>query len=285
VIKRVVARTGARYVPIAEASARDAPGGVPGDEFFLEHVHPNRLGYATMARAFFESMRDTGFGGRHASLGRLRTWPDYVQAMELTSFDDRVVRHIVRTLTGRWPFVSPSRRSNYRDLYRPADLLDSLAFAVSGGAIWETAKLRLAAEYERLGRYDLAAAEYRGLVRDSPLFEEPLRLLGRTLLAAGDTSHAQRVLEQALRMKPTAYTTFALATVALKRRELRRAIPLLEQSLMLQPNQPDALYQLSIAYALVEDVPHAREAAAQLMRIAPRHPGLAEWLQALGMVH
>jgi lysophospholipase L1-like esterase len=283
VIERVARRTGVTYVPIAEAVARDAPGGIPGSEFFLEHVHPNRGGHATMARVFFESMRDAGFGGRNARLDALRAWSDYRRAMELTAFDERVVAHVVRTLTTRWPFVSAVEGRDYRGTYRPTDLFDSLAFAVSGGATWETAKLRVAAEYERLGRFADAVAEYRGLARDAPLFEEPLRLLGRSLLAAGDTSGAERMLEQATQRKPTAYSSYMLGTLALKRRQLPRAIVFLHQSQALGVNEADVLHQLSIAYALAGDVGRARTAAARLQRIAPRRPGLDEWLRALGM--
>ena len=283
VVDRVSKATGARYVPIAEAAARDAPGGVPGHEFFLEHVHPNRVGYATIARVFFESMRDAGFGGRHAQLDRLRSQPEYVAGMELTAFDERIVRHTVQTLTTRWPFVPANRRNDYRRAYRPANLFDSLAFAVSGGATWEVAKLRLASEYERQGRYDLAAAEYRGLVRDAPFFEEPLRLLGRALLAKGDTAEAEGVLQRALAVQPTTDAANTLATIALRRRDLPRGIALLKQSLVLQPNQPNALYQLSLAYALAGDVDNARWTALRVRQLAPGFPGLAQWLQSLGV--
>lgn len=283
VIDRVSKATGARYVPIAETAAREAPGGVPGNEFFLEHVHPNRIGYATIARVFFESMRDAGFGGRPAQLARLRMPADYFVGMELTPFDERVVRHTVQTLITRWPFVPANRRNDYRRTYRPADLFDSLAFAVSAGATWEVAKLRLAAEYERQGRHDLAAAEYRGLTRDAPFFDEPLRLLGRALLAKGDTAEAEGALQRALVLHPATSTANTLALLALRRRDLPRGIALLKQSLALQANQPDMLHQLSLAYALSGDVENARWAALRLRQLAPGFPGLAQWLQSLGI--
>ena len=283
VIDRVSKATGARYVPIAESVAREAPGGVPGNEFFLEHVHPNRIGYATIAMVFFESMRDAGFGGRAAQLARLRTPAQYLASMELTPFDERVVRHTVQTVITRWPFVPANRRNDYRRTYRPADLFDSLAFAVSGGATWEVAKLRLASEYERQGRHDLAAAEYRGLARDAPFFDEPLRLLGRALLANGDTAEAEGALQRALVLHPATSTANTLALLALRRRDLPRGIALLNQSLALQPNQPDMLHQLSLAYALTGDVENARWAALRLRQLAPGFPGLAQWLQSLGV--
>jgi tetratricopeptide (TPR) repeat protein len=228
-------------------------------------------------------MREAGFGGRPASLHRLRTPTEYLSGMELTAFDERIVRHTVQTLTTRWPFVPPTRRNDYRRLYRPTDLFDSLAFAVSGGATWEAAKLRLAAEFERTGNHELAAAEYRGLVRDAPLFEEPLRLLGRALVASGKEEESERVLERALALQPTSFTLNALAALALKRRDLPRGIALLNQSLRIQPAQPEAIHQLSLAYALAGDVQNARLAALRLRQVAPGFPGLAEWLQSLGV--
>ena len=283
VIERVTRVTGAVYVPVAEEAARQAPAGVPGDEFFLEHVHPNRAGYATIGRVFFESMRGAGLAGRQAHLERLRTAEDYFNGMELTAFDERVVRHTVNTLTTRWPFVAATRRSDYRTTYRPVDVFDSLAFQVSRGASWEMGKVRLAAEYERLGQFDLAAAEYRGLVRDAPFFEEPLRMLGRALLGAGKEAEAEEALERAMRIQPSTYAANTLAALALRRRDLPRGIALLRQSLALQPHQPQALHQLSLAYGLAGDVRSARETALRLRQLSPAFPGLAQWLQSLGV--
>jgi lysophospholipase L1-like esterase len=283
VVRRVTTEAGAIYVPLPEMVSSRAPAGIPGSEFFLEHVHPNREGYAAIAQVFFEALRDAGFAGRRARLERARPPEDYLREMLLTPLDERIVLHTVRTLTLRWPFVPANRQRDYRGGYRPTGLLDSLAFDVSRGASWETAKLRMAAAYEARQQYDSAAAEYRGLVRDAPLFEEPLRLLGRALLAGGRTTDAEPVLERALRLKATPYTANTLATLALQRRDLRRGIALLTQSLALQPAQPPVLHQLSLAYALSGDVARAREAAVRLRRIAPGYDGLAELMEALGV--
>jgi hypothetical protein len=43
------------------------------------------------------------------------------------------------------------------------------------------------------------------------------------------------------------------------------------------------LHQLSLAYRLAGDVRSARETALRLRQISPTFPGLAEWLQALGV--
>ncbi len=283
VVRRVTDAAGATYVPVAETAAGRTVVGAPGAELFLEHVHPNRDGYALIAGAFFDALRHARFLGRPARLDRLRSPAEYRDGMYLTPFDERIVTHTVRTLTLRWPFVPLNRQRDYRGSYRPSGLLDSLSFAVSRGANWETAKLRMAEAYMARAQYDSAASEYRGLARDAPLFEEPSRLLGRALLAGGQGEEAERAFERALHLTPTAEAANALATLALQRRDVPRGIAFLRQSLALQPAQPDALHQLSMAYAIAGDVVRARLAAAQLQRIAPTRKGLAEWMQALGM--
>ena len=283
IVRRVAAAGGATYVPVEEAFVAASPGGIPGVELFLEHVHPNRRGYALLGRVFAEAIRDAEFLGRLARPESLRSWEAYERGMELTPFDERIALHTTRTLTGRWPFVPLERQTDYRAVYRPRDRLDSLALLVSRGLPWESGKLQLAASYEARGLVDSAVAEYRGLARDAPLFEEPLRLQGRALLAAGREADADSVLRRALRLRPTAYTTYALGVMALRRRDFPDAISLLRHSLSLSPDESAALYQLSLAYGLSRDLPNARATALRLLQVNPRYPGLDGWLKALGL--
>ncbi|MGI9140652.1 MAG: GDSL-type esterase/lipase family protein [Gemmatimonadaceae bacterium] len=283
VIRRAASRPGVRYVPVAEAFALASPGGIPGRELFLEHVHPNRTGYALIARVFFDDLLGSGLIGASAEIALARPWDDYVRGAPVTAFDERVALHTVRTLTALWPFVPVGRQTDYRGTYTPVDASDSLAFAVSRGASWEAAKLQLAAHYEQRGHFDSAAAEYAGLARDAPLFDEPWRLLGRSLAAAGRTIEAEEALREAVRIRPTASALAELGALAVRRRDSREAAELLQRALALDPNRPALLYQLSLAYGMAQDIPNARATALRLARVSPDYPGLADWLEALGL--
>lgn len=282
-IRRVARTTGATYVPVAEAFAAASPGGIPGSALLLEHVHPNRDGYALVARTFFDAMVADSVVGARADRARLRPWSEYAAGMALTPFDERVAAHMVRTLGSRWPFVPVERQSDYRATYVPTDLLDSLAFDVSRGAPWQQGKLRLATAYESRKQYDSAAAEYAGLARDAPLFHEPLQLLARALALAGREAAADSALRRAVAIRPTPEALAALGVAAARRRQLADAIGFFNRSLALQPNQPDVLYQLSLAYGMANDVPNARTAATRLARINPAYPGLRDWMINLGL--
>jgi tetratricopeptide (TPR) repeat protein len=281
VIRRVTARTGATYVPIAEAFAATSPGGVPGSNIFLEHVHPTSAGQALIGRVFFQSLLRSGLLARQADTTRLHPWDAYARGMDLTPFDERIAHHTTSALKSRWPFVPVSAQVDYRGRYIPANLLDSLAFAVSAGARWETAKFRLGEDYERRAQFDSAAAEYAGLARDAPLTSEPWLFIARALGRAGRAAEAEDALKRAVAIRPTPTALNLLATRAAQRRELPNAISYFEQSLNLEPAQPNALYELSLAYAMSRKIGPARETAQRLSQIAPNYPKLPGLLRAL----
>jgi tetratricopeptide (TPR) repeat protein len=282
IIKRVAARSGATYVPVAEAFAAASPGRVPGANLFLEHVHPTREGQALIGRVFFDTFLKGSLLGRSADTTRVHSWNDYVRNEAITPFDERIAFHTVRTLTQRWPFVPVARQVDYRGQYVPTDLLDSLAFAVSRGGRWEVAKVQLADAYEKKRQYDSAAAEYAGLARDAPLLEEPHRLLARALALAGHSGQADTALRKA-GVSPSAESLAALAKIAAQQRNIPEAISLYQRSLALRPAQPDVLYQLSLTYGLARDLPNAQKTALRLARIAPDYPALPELLSTLGL--
>jgi len=282
VIRRVAAAKGATYVPMDERFSAASPFGITGHELFLEHIHPTRHGYALMGEVFFDAMRASRLLAS-AKLERLRPWTEYEARQQLTPFDERVAYHTVRTLQTRWPFVPVSRQMDYRGTYAPKDLLDSLALAVSRGSQWEFAKLQLAQSYERRRFPDSAVAEYRGLARDAPLFETPNRLLARALIMSGKPAEAEAPLRAALADQPTAEAARSLAVIVLHRREFAEGIKLLQMSLRLDPNNPDALYQLALALGASGDTPSATAVARRLAELAPSHPGLPGLLKALGL--
>jgi tetratricopeptide (TPR) repeat protein len=281
IVRRVSERTGEFYVPVAEAFAAVSPGGAPGANIFLEHVHPTRAGQALIARVFFEAMLRRGILGKSADTSRLRTWDEYSRRMELTPFDERIAYHTTQMLKSRWPFVPVSRQVDYRGEYTPVNLLDTLAFAVSAGERWEIAKLRLGSDYERRMQFDSAAAEYAGLARDAPLVSAPLLLLARALGKAGKGDEAEAALRRAVAIRPTPAALNLLGSRAARRHELPQAIAYFERSLAMEPAQPEALYELSLAYGVSRNIGAARETALRLSRIAPDYPKLPQLLKAL----
>jgi len=283
IIKLAATKTGAHYVPSEEAFDSAAQYGIPGQDLFLEHVHPNAGGYLLLGRTYFEALQHAGFL-RDADLKRLATWDEYARRMDLTPLDYRIAYHTVKTITTRWPFLPVNAQQNYRGTYQPTDFTDSLAFAVSMGVMtWAQAKLETARRFEARGQVDSALAEYGGLIRREPHSEAGYRLAGAALLDAKQPQRARPFLEKSYAVDPTPFTAYALGVLARQSGDAQRAIALLEQSLSLSPNTPATLYQLAITYAVAHDLGHARATAARLAMVSPEYPGLVSLASALGM--
>ncbi|MBL8997958.1 MAG: hypothetical protein JNL44_11640 [Gemmatimonadetes bacterium] len=282
VARRVAEEEGATYVPVAERFAEASPGGVPGAELLLEHVHPNRDGQLLLARAFWESMRNFPPAGVTFDTSRLASWQEYDVRRALTSVDERIAAHRVAALTARWPFRAVDAQLDYRVSYRPTDPVDSIAFMASAGAMpWEIAKISAARWHEAAGAIPAAVAEYRGLGIDQPALEAPWRLAGTLLARAGRLADADSLLATAMARQPTVAAGLLRARIAAQERDWPRAILRLREVLVLEPSHVEALYQLSLAQALAGDAEGARATAARLARIAPNYPPLAEWMRTL----
>jgi lysophospholipase L1-like esterase len=285
VVRRVARDHGAVYVPVSEAFDSAAVAGIPGFDLFLEHVHPNVHGVALLAQTFFTALRSTSFVGRHADLTRLRPWAAYVQRMDLTPFDERVAYHTVQTLAVRWPFVPASASRDYRGTYHPTGVVDSASFLVSRGYAWGRAKLALANWYATSGHVDSSAAELAGLARDAPLYSGPWELLGRVAAQAHEDSIAEDAFRHAVAIRPTLTSAVGVATLAMRRRDVGRAVEYFRLATSLDPTRPELLYELSLAYGAAHDLDNARATAVRLARMAPGFPGLADWLKTIGLTH
>jgi len=283
IIRDAARSHGAVYVPVAEEMSNAALGRSPGNDLFLEHVHPNLRGITVIARAFFGAIATDNYLGRPAQPLRLRSWDTYARGLDLTAFDRRVASLAARAVESRWPFVPANRQTDLGRDYQPTSLIDSLALDVALGAPWRSAKFFLAQTYERRGFADSAADELRGAVIDSPI-PEPWEMLARAYARAGQPDSAYVAYQNAIAIHPSSASAQAAAEIALDRRDYAEAIPLLRLSLSLDPADPETLYRLVVAYARSGNLEAAQHFASRLVQTEPADLAWADSLRAIGML-
>ncbi len=283
VIRSVAKDQGAVYVPVAEAFHAASPEGIIGHNLILEHLHPNQAGVALIAHEFWNSMDSSASVGHQMHADSVKPWASYVAGMELTPFDYRMVAHTVKTLSLRWPFVPVAQNTDYRGTYRPINAMDTLAFQASAGLPWVQAKTELGQLYEKRGFPDSAVAEYRGLIRNLPEATPPYELAAHALLQVADTTRAVHYLDKAYAIHPSPYTTYTLGMLAVNAKDYQHAVSYLTQAADLEPQSAEIWYQLSVAHTYMHDIQGARAAAMQAARIQPNFPGLAGWLNVIGV--
>ncbi len=315
VIREEAAAYGATVVESQAAVERASPGGVPGFSLILEHLHPNVAGYAVIARAFYDALRARGLPGGPPAVSAPASDPLGVFGdVPVTQVDSAVGALRTDRLRAGWPFRPAGEVAVAAvDTLRPRTAVEALAQAlVLGARPWSQATDELRTDYARGGdtaralavsrvmaqefRYSpqpwldaaaLAAADRRypealddarrALARrESP---ETLRLVGLLALRAGERDAATAALARAAQLAPDDRKAALTATAA-------RALPLLESgpapgAARGAPGDATRLYNLAVAYALLEQYDRARAAIAELRRAAPGDPRAADLAQRL----
>ena len=305
VIREVALANGAVVVESQAAVERASPGGVPGHSLILEHVHPNVDGYAVIARAFYDALRARGLPAGGPRAGAASAPAD----VPVTAVDSAVGALRTNRLLSGWPFqprgtvVIPAV-----DTMQPRTRIEALARAlVLGETQWAQATDALRTDYTRAGdtaralatsrvmaqeyRYSpqpwldaarLEAADHRyaealgdarraNVRRETP---DGLRLAGLLALRVGDRAAALAALARAAALAPDDRKAALTATAA-------RALPLLEAGRADPRSDATRLYNLAVAYALLEQYDEARAALAAFRRAAPGDPRVADLAQRL----
>ncbi len=283
IIREKAAKHGAVYVPVYEDMREQSENRIIGFDLMLEHLHPNRTGYFQIGKSFYEAVAASGILDLEADYQALRSWDKYFDGMKISELDERIAYHRVRLLTGGWPFVTGPSPDGYPDAYEPDNRIDQLAFAVVHTNLrWDQAKLDLADHYLELEYPELALAEYKSLIRDQPYNHSPYVYAGRVLLQLlNDFERARPHFENAWRINPSNYVARMLGSIEVNDGNYERGILLLERALELNPNDAQAMFNLSGAQALSGDLETAYQTARTLEQIQPDFPGLQEWIGQL----
>jgi TolB-like protein/tetratricopeptide (TPR) repeat protein len=124
-----------------------------------------------------------------------------------------------------------------------------------------------------LGRLPEGAALLDQAVRIAPNFAMGLISRGSARIALGEPEKATGDVERALRLSPIdphryyAFTLLARAHTLCGRYD--KALPLVAESLRLQPNFPGAVVEATVAHALIGDLDSARQYLANYERMLP----------------
>jgi tetratricopeptide (TPR) repeat protein len=269
------------YIPIKEHFSNLAENGIIGFDLMLEHLHPNDRGYFEMGWMYAEAFRENNFLGFPADADLVRDKEHYFNFMHLTELDHYIVSHRLLLLTRSWPFVREADRNIYRG-YVFSGIADSLAQRVVANQLrWDEAKVAMADYHLERGEIDLMLAEYRGLMRDQPYNETPFLVAAQQLLDRNRLADAYPYLQHAHRIVPSAFTFKMIGAIYVDRGNHAVGAEMLEESLRIRPNDTQAMFNLSGAYAQMGDLPRALEIVEEIIRVQPTFPGVGPWRDQL----
>jgi tetratricopeptide (TPR) repeat protein len=303
IAREVARRESVRLVDAEEALARSSPHGVPGEESFLDHVHPTFHGNYLLGLALLDGMREAlPEAMRRRSSGR--PVPSEEETARLLVYTELDRYRIAETMQQRLrdaPFTNqPDHGEHVR---RFADELASLrargeaggvdaalteyAQALAGGSVGWSVRERFAAVQKRLGNAAAAATQLEILTKEHPLYPAFHLQLSRALRDAGRLAEARAELQQVLDYQPdAAVTVVELARLELAQGRLAEATQAARRAVSLDPGDANALNVLAASLCPRRQCgPKERAEAVSLLtralEIAPESEAMRRDLAAL----
>jgi tetratricopeptide (TPR) repeat protein len=239
------------HVPLVDMDgifARASSGKVPGNNLFLEHLHPNLHGAILMAEAFRGALRSANI---IPPVGDVKT-RSYEQAIHdacITPLDIELARVRIHSMTGQWPFQHDYTTNVPEFAQKPDPMVESTAVAAMRKMLaLNDAHEQLGRQYLEKNQLEPALEEYRAVAKIYPV-------------------------------SPVGHIT--AGNILMKMQRPADAIPYYRTGVALVPEDVDTRYKLALALSITGDNAGALAQCKKVLALKPDHQRARELVQKL----
>lgn len=243
----IIRELGVKYsftlVPTKTYFEKASPNGIIGENFMLEHLHPNKDGYSMLAKAFFETMQTNNLIDNAWNVDSTL----FTSNKGVTELDSVYASLVVRHLKEGWPFKPKSDKNLFFQAFKPKGRIEEIAFRVmqSENFNLEAAHMELGKYYEARREYEKAFNEYYAILNSIPQEIEFYEKAARVLIQENQYEKAAGLLKQSIKYKPNDFAFKWIGQIALMNGNYEEAITYLSKA-----NQQDdqVIFNLSRAF-------------------------------------
>lgn len=289
IIQNVARQEDIPLVDMERIFAAASPGGIPGKELLLEHLHPNFNGYRLMAQAFLEALRtiqvinppepiawkEELFTGDQIH-NVIKEFPR--DSAGVTDLDIEFGQYRIFFLTHRWPY--PEKTVTMND-YIPhgSEITKKIAFKhFSESTYWDEAHYELASYYLKEEQFGRALREYRAVYIAFPDNYYPTMKMGDVLVLQQQYSRAKRYYDISLEKSPrNPFVLAKLGNLFVFGRQFQEAVKYLAEtvkadsakSVLNNSEKTNIQYLMGVSYANLKDWKNAEKALGEALRLTP----------------
>lgn len=251
--------------------------GIIGNELMTDHLHPNYYGQSLIGEGYINQMESYHFLPKTPVSNYNRDEIDSFMHSNkrYTELDSLIADFRIKNLKINWPFV-PISDSGLHTLNNISkkDITDSLAFFVyENGSYWERAHFTLGYNYLKKGNIKQYLNEMNAIIFESPFIVSNYFTVSTELMKANRFDEALIYLLQQHKLKPDDYTNKWIGTIKVLRGKFAEAIPYLQNSYNLNPNDSRVIYNLAVSYYNTQKFP---ESLAKVNECLKKNPNYIE---------
>jgi tetratricopeptide (TPR) repeat protein len=252
-----------------------SPDGIVGDNVMTDHLHPTLAGQMILGKIFFEKMEQS----KHLPEAERVNLSDNVQDsitlanFHFTELDSTIGDFRIKVLKNDWPFVDKEKKLPELKLLHLKNKTDSLALDVlDNKIIWEEAHRKLATYYLANSDLNSFLKEMDAVISQYPVIVEYYDFVGNVLIQLKEYGIAYKYLKAGYDIKPNAFKTKWLGTIALYNNELESSEKFLNESLNYDSNDAQVWYNLAGVYVKRNDYKKALELVNKAVSLKSNYP-------------
>lgn len=269
------------FVDMDSIFRANSPNGIPGDNLFIDHLHPNMPGYRLMGKSFFEMMIKGNLTPDHASPNLTVSQLDSLANIDypITSLDTLAAFYNVTRLKAGWPFIdTKDKMKDPFENYEPKNLTESLALKISNLQInIEDAHFTLAMKAKDEKNTELFMTEMKAVIAGNPEFSDNYEIVSVYLINAGQLNRAVPYLQKVKTIKNNDFSNKWLGIISFINKEYSKSADLLETAIATSPNDAQTLYNLSGAYLYTGQLNKSFETISKCLLVNQDFPGAKEF--------
>jgi tetratricopeptide (TPR) repeat protein len=275
IIRNLSGKYNAILIPMQDRFENESPNGLIGNNLLTEHVHPNIDGYFLMADAFYNEIARSGLIDKHINILYYRTTEYYKRNWGYSVLDSLLALHRINSLKYHWPFRPfNSPYIDYRQIYKPKSMIDSLAFTAMKSPDFNIADahLELAKYYREKDDFYYAFKEYNAAIKCFPYWYEDYLESADCLIKLNDFPTALAFLNKSLELKETFYGFFRKGEILLLKGDYEAALNSFAMASKFAdtPNNKEKLLSKQFeAYYFNGDVEKSKVLLAKLKKLNP----------------
>ena len=255
-----------------EASAN----GIPGNNLFLEHLHPTVEGQFLMSEAFFDGMLEKSLVKKEWLAEELLPKTYYRRNWPVTELDNALTKVRVMGLKDHWPFVPEHITTNNAAEYDPDTRSEVLAQAIFFDRLtYEQAQVELADRFINEKEFALAIRTFQALAKARPFDITWFNNAATKLIAARQFQAAIPLLRQSLKLEDSFFANKWLGQTLISANKVDEGILYLEKARQKDATDIQLLSNLARTYLLIKGNKElARLNLDALEALQPDHPDL-----------
>jgi tetratricopeptide (TPR) repeat protein len=275
VIKSLSQEYSLAFVDLDSALSSMSPNGIIGNNLMTDHLHPTLHGQMILGKLFFKKMKERGHipGTEPANVSDYEQDSITIANFHFTDLDSIISDFRIKLLKNDWPFVNKENKKPNSVVLNLKKIEDTLAAEVLDDKItWEEAHRKLGVYYIERKDINSFLKEMDALISQYPVIVEYYDYVANVLIQIKDYKRAYNYIRTGYEIKPNAFKTKWLGTIELYNDNLEKSEEYLNESLGYNANDAQVWYNLAGIYVKRNDYKKALELVNKSLTLRSNYP-------------